>query len=104
MFARAGAGLSIAWTSFDAARMQDDFDSDNPSFENTTVQTHAVTQTFFRPCVWFGAGLDLMASRFFGFAFELRYAFAPGIENEFGEVHDVGGLALTAGIRLRSWE
>jgi Caspase domain len=104
LFVRAGGGLSIAWTSFDAASMEDDFTSDNPSFENTTVQTHAVTQTFVRPCAWLSAGLDVMPSRYFGFAFEFRYAFAPGIENEFGEVHNLGGMALTAGLRLRSWE
>jgi hypothetical protein len=104
LFLRAGGGLSIAWTSFDAASMQDDFTSDNPSFENTTVQTHEVTQTFVRPCAWISAGLDFMSSRYLGFAFEWRYAFASGIENEFGEVHNVGGMSVTAGLRLRSWE
>jgi hypothetical protein len=103
-FARAGGGVSIAWTSFDAALMQDDFTSDNPSFENTTVQTHAVTQTFFKPCLWLSGGLSLTPSRYFGFVFEFRYAFAPGLENEFGDVHNLGGLAFTAGLRLRSWE
>jgi hypothetical protein len=104
LFARGGVGASIAWTTFDAARAEDDFDSDNPSFENTTVQTHPVTEHFVRPCVWLSTGVQLMPSRVVGVQFELRYAFAPGIKNEFDEVHDAGGIAFTAGLRFRSWE
>jgi hypothetical protein len=104
VFVRAGGGASIAWTSFDAASMQDDLTSDNPSFENTTVQTHAVTQTFVRPCFWLSGGWTFTPTRYVGMAIELRYAFAPGLRNAFGEVHNLGGLAFTAGLRLRSWE
>jgi hypothetical protein len=104
LFGRAGFGASIAWTTFDAARPETDFNSDNPSFQNTTVRTHPVTQHFVRPCVWLSTGLQLMATRLIGFQFELRYAFAPGIENDFAEVHNAGGVAFTAGIRLRTWE
>jgi hypothetical protein len=104
LFVRGGAGISLTWSTFDAAEVADDFDSDDPSFENTTIKTHRVTQHFARPCAWLSGGLQLMPSRWIGFQFELRYAFAPGIDNEFGEVHDLGGTALTVGLRLRSWE
>lgn len=104
LFVRGGVGLSIAWTTFDAASTDSSFDSEDPSFENTTVKTQRASQHFVRPCAWLGGGVQLMLSRWIGFQFELRYAFAPGLENEFGEVHDLGGTSLTVGLRLRSWE
>ena len=104
MFARAGGGISVAWTTFDAVTPENDFDSPNPSFQNTSANTEPVTHHFVRPCAWLAGGMQLMPWRSFGVQFELRYTFAPGLSNEFGEVHNLGGITLTGGVRLSTWE
>ena len=104
LFVRAGMGASLAWTSFDAVSPEHDFMTTNPSFGETTVLTHKVTQHFVRPCGWLSAGLQAMPWRQFGFHLELRYTFAPAIENQLGDVHNLGSGAFLMGIRARTWE
>ena len=104
LFARAGVGASLSWTSFDAVSVLPDFSSDDPAFENTNQRTSPVSQHFLRASGFLGFGFQYTPTRQFGFTTELRYAFAPALENEFGDVHDVGGLIATVGMRVRSWE
>ncbi|HKP62676.1 MAG TPA: caspase family protein [Polyangiales bacterium] len=104
LFARAGGGISVAWTTFDATTPENDFNSPNPSFQNTSTRTEPVTHHFVRPCAWLAGGVQWMPWLNFGFQFELRYTFAPGLSNEFGDVHNLGGITLTFGLRLRTWE
>jgi hypothetical protein len=103
-FARVGAGLSLAWTSFDALEPISGWANQSPSLEDTTANTHEVTQYFVRPLGFIGAGLQIMPSRFFGAQFEVRYILAPGISNALSETHDLGGLVFTTGLRFRTWE
>jgi Caspase domain len=103
LFARGGAGISIAWTSFDAVTPEQVF-SQNPSLQSTTAHTQPVTQHSVGPCAWLAGGVQIMPTKYFGVQFELRYAYAPGVANEFDEVHNLGGMSLTFGVRLRTWE
>jgi len=104
VFARVGAGASFASTSLDAVLPERATGSQPVGFQDTTIRTKTVTQHFLRPCGYISAGLQVMPSRYVGFAIELRYVWAPAIENLFDEVHDLGGPMLVLSFRARSWE
>jgi hypothetical protein len=103
-FARLGAGISVAWTSFDALQRGAEFSDMNPSLTDTTQTSHVVTQHFVRPCGFAGVGIQGTFAPNFGYQLELRYAFAPAIKNDIGEREDLGGFTFVTGIRLRTWE
>jgi hypothetical protein len=104
LFGRLGVGASLGSTTFDAVVREQDWANQNSSLNNTTATTHEVSQTFFRPCGFLGAGVQIMPSRYIGMQFEVRYVVAPALENEFGERHDLGGFVFTTGLKLRTWE
>jgi Caspase domain len=104
LFARLGVGASYAWTRFDGIPAADQFTMTSPSFENTTPGRSVVVQHFVRPGGFVSAGLALMPGRYLGFHFEVRYVLAPAIRNEFGEHHNLGGINLLFGVRIRTWE
>jgi hypothetical protein len=104
LYLQVGAGLSIAWTTMDAVVPFGAVEDRNPSFQDTTVDTREVTQHYFRPCGWLAGGLRITPWRYFGFTIQGRFSLARAIENELGEVHDVGGGAVLFGVHVRSWE
>jgi len=104
LFGRIGGGFTWSYTEFDAVVVEPPFADDNPSFEQLSARTHQLEQTQFGYYAAFGGGVQIMVADYFGFQLEARYALAPSIDNEFGETHDAGGLALLAGLRFRTWE
>ena len=99
-----GVGAVFASTDFDALDVESRFADTNPSFQDTTVQTHKVEEHQIAPYGAFGGGLQVMPFDYLGFMVEVRYAIAPAIDNELGDTHDVGGFALLTGLRVRTWE
>ena len=103
-FVRAGGGLVLASTELDAVNAESSFVDTDPSFEDITTPTHKVDQQELGAYVAFGGGLQVMLLKYLGFMVEARYAIAPTLENELGDTHDLGGIAVLTGLRLRTWE
>lgn len=49
-------------------------------------------------------GVHVNVSTIFGMQLQGRYTYAPIVDNELGDRHDVGGLSVMFGIRFRTWE
>jgi hypothetical protein len=45
-------------------------------------------------------GIQLNPGQHWGFYLQGEYIYAPLIDNELGETHDCGGVAITAGMRV----
>jgi hypothetical protein len=56
------------------------------------------------PAVSVSAGLQLNVAVFIGIQALVRYTYAPVLENELGDTHDVGGFNAMFGVRFRTWE
>ncbi|MEY4581820.1 MAG: hypothetical protein RL701_6523 [Pseudomonadota bacterium] len=104
LFSKLGVGASVAWTSFDAIRIEAGFPDSQPSLEDTTVRFAVKHQYFVRPNGFLSAGVQLNPARLFGLSFEVRYVVAPAIKNDFGEHQSLGGFDILFGVRLRTWE
>lgn len=104
LFARLGAGVSFAWTELEAVVPEQPLADRDPAFQDTTLRTQTVSQTYVRPCGWLATGLHLSPWRHFGFLIEGRYVYAPALDNELGDTYDLGGLSLLVGLHIRTWE
>jgi hypothetical protein len=104
LFARAGGGLAYGWSTFDVVADVPSFADDDPSFQDTTVDTRAEEESFTGGYFTGGGGVAVHPHDNFGFQFEVRYVLAPALENRTGETHDLGGLSFLLGLRLRTWE
>jgi hypothetical protein len=103
-FARAGVGVAWATTSFDKIDDLPAFADRNPSLQDTSATTHKDEQSFASIYLSAGGGVQIMPDENIGFHFEARYLFAPAIDNLTGETHDLGGVAILLGMRLRTWQ
>lgn len=68
---------------------------------HSKLETHE--QNDVGPVLAGSAGVFYMPWYDFGFSFQATYAYAPVLDNELDETHDSGGLALTLGVRIRTW-
>lgn len=101
VFARGGVGYASAGTTFKARapvppRAQAD-DIIATRFED-------VEQSYSGVLLGAALGAQLNFTRWIGMLLQARYTYAPILDNELGESHDVGGLSLLVGLRLRTWE
>jgi hypothetical protein len=98
LFARAAVGYAHVSTRLRATR---------PLAEDAVLSPsdlRSVDESFGGPSVAFEAGLQLNVAVFMGVQALVRYTYAPVLENELGDTHDVGGLNAMLGVRFRSWE
>jgi uncharacterized caspase-like protein len=49
-------------------------------------------------------GVQVNLGTVFGLQLQGRYTYAPIVDNELGDTHDVGGLSVMFGLRFRTWE
>jgi uncharacterized caspase-like protein len=49
-------------------------------------------------------GVQVNLATVFGLQLQGRYTYAPIVDNELGDTHDVGGLSVMFGLRFRTWE
>lgn len=104
LFTRLGVGMSWAWTTFEAVPRGGFFPDQSDSLESTGNGKEEITQHFLRPAGFVGVGAQIVPGRHLGFQAELRYVLAPAIENDLGDVHDMGGINFIFSVRARSWE
>jgi hypothetical protein len=98
LFARAALGYTHVGTRFLAVRPLPD------GAELTAEGLHEVDQSYGGPAISVAAGLQINVASFIGMQALVRYTYAPALENELGDTHDVGGLNAMLGVRFRTWE
>lgn len=101
VFVRGGVGYAFADTLF-KARMLQAADTDADDIVSTDLED--VEQPHSGVLLGAALGMQLNFTRWLGVQLQARYAYAPIIDNELGESHDVGGLAVLVGFRIRTWE
>jgi len=101
VFARAGVGYAFAETIFKARPLlpagADADDIVSRSFEE-------IHESYSGALFAATLGVQLNFTKWVGAQLCGRYVYAPIIDNELGETHDVGGLSVMAGLRFRTWE
>ena len=104
LFGRLGLGMSLAWTRFEAMRLDAGFPQQAAALETTGAGLQEVKQNYLRPAGFLGLGVQLMPGRYFGVQGELRWVLADAIQNDFGDKHKLGGFNVIFSVRARSWE
>lgn len=104
LFVRAGIGLALASTEFDALVPLSQHADDSPLENGVTGAHERIEQSFSGACFSIGGGVQLMPFSNGGFTLHVRYTYAPILDNALGDSHDVGGLTAMFGLRFRTWE
>jgi hypothetical protein len=103
-FLRLGGGPTFVSTTYDEIVVDPAFEDTAASVQDLSADVRESEDDYVGYYLTLGAGLYLMPWRYLGFGIEGRYVFAPTLDNDTGETHDVGGTALLLGLRLRTWE
>lgn len=101
LFARAGVGYAFADSLFKARPVlpEGTRPDDIASRELTDVE-----ESFGGAMFAATLGVQLNLAPVLGFQLHGRYTYAPIVDNGLGDTHDVGGLSVMFGLRLRTWE
>ena len=102
-FTRLGGGVAYGTSVLDEIVVDGDFTDSDGSSDSYTERTREAEESFSSPYFEFSLGAQIMPTELVGFLMEIRYVFAPALENLTGDTHDVGGVAAMFGLRVRSW-
>jgi hypothetical protein len=104
-YVEAGAGVSVARSALDEIVVTD------PSFVPTPGSDDLPPVSSVSRVEWhaggylgLATGVQIMPWERFGFFTQLSWTYAPTIGNRLGDAHDVGGVTLLIGARLRATE
>jgi hypothetical protein len=100
-FARFGAGLAYGTSHLDEIVVEGDFSGDGLPPDSYDVHTRDAKESFSSYYLAGSLGVQIMPFEHGGLLMEARYVHAPALENLTGETHDLGGLAVMFGLRLR---
>jgi len=100
-FARAGVGYAFADTVFKARPV---LPRGSQSDSITSRGLEDVEESYGGALFAGALGLHVNVSTIFGMQLQARYTYAPIVDNDLGDTHDVGGFSVLAGIRFRTWE
>lgn len=104
-YVEAGAGLSLARSALDEIVVTDTTFVPAPgSDELPPVERVSRVEWHTGGNLGLAAGIQIMPWERFGFFTHFSWTYAPTIANRLGDTHDVGGITLLIGARLRATE
>jgi hypothetical protein len=101
LFLRAGVGYAFADSVFTAYPV---LPQNALSDDIRERPTQDIEDSYGGALLGAAVGLQVNVATVFGLQLQARYTYAPIVDNELGDTHDVGGLSVLAGIRFRTWE
>lgn len=101
LFARAGVGYAFADSTFKARPI---LPQGTRADDIAARDLEDVDEGYGGALLAAALGTQLNFSEHFGVQLLARYTYAPIIDNELGDTHDVGGLSVMLGLRFCTWE